>query len=295
MKDLAQTNSIAVKSVECFRTMLESQFKDLNRLLLAANSKISRKDAHSLRVLSRHLRATFAILEYLQGEEWAETFMNRLRQLTRALGGVRSCDVSEKMLADKLVALPEERGLLLQDSLSMLEKRRIKARREFMKDLKYYEVLKLAKVKKHEEILEEINLDNLDQAIERKEQKSSMRVLKSWHRFRQKTSLARLHALRIDLKKWRYLLEIKEKCLGLDLKETLSKIRFLQNHLGNIHDIEVLWDHLSQPDLKAVKRKTRTAWKELLSQLESEMDKKVAAFYNDGEQYLVQLLPLRSI
>ena len=107
--------------------------------------------------------------------------------------------------------------------------------------------------------------------------------------------MSRLHALRIDLKKWRYLLEIKEKCLGLDLKNVLPQLRSLQNHLGDIHDIEVLWDHLSQPDLQAVKKKTRSAWKELLDQLESEMDKKMADFYNEGEKYLVQLLPLRSL
>lgn len=294
MNEPAQA-SIEVKGADCFRKMLQTQFEGLHSQLLNVSSKISRKEVHSLRVLSRHLRASFAVLEYLQGNEWAETFMGRLRQLTRILGPVRSCDVSEKILRLRLASVAEANAALLQDALVMLEKRRKKTRRDFMRDLKRFEILKLGKVKKHREILDEIDLESLEKAVERKEQKASMRLLKSWHRFRQKTSMSRLHALRIDLKKWRYLLEIKEKCLGINLQNNLSQLRFLQNHLGDIHDIEVLWEHLSQPDLQAVKKKARSAWKELLAQLESEMDKKMADFYNEGEKYLVQLLPLRSI
>lgn len=288
---------IEKRSMDSFQKLLQSELQELSQSLLNLSVKSSRKEIHDLRVLTRRLRAVFAVMNSLEESEISWMFQKRLRKLTQVLGPVRSCDVCEKIVLERLPDTLADKAKAFEFVPLYLNENRKKLRSKLLKELKNDGLYKLSHEKLQKKVFEKSDLSNFGTALERKIKKSGMRLLKSWHHFRQKTSLSRLHEVRIDLKKWRYLLEIKKECLGVDLQEMLPEIRSLQDYLGNIHDLEVLQQSLNHKQLMklSIKNKQKRDWESFLGLLESETEKQVAEFYREGEKYLVHLLPLRSL
>jgi CHAD domain-containing protein len=52
-------------------------------------------------------------------------------------------------------------------------------------------------------------------------------------------SVAQLHALRIEFKKFRYSLEYFREILGTGVDKAISELKLLQDHLGELHDADV--------------------------------------------------------
>ena len=59
-------------------------------------------------------------------------------------------------------------------------------------------------------------------------------------------SILQLHALRIEFKRLRYTLEYFAEILGKELKQVVSEIKGMQDHLGDLHDAQVACQILSE-------------------------------------------------
>lgn len=287
-------------SVAFFRRMLEERLEKLAQLLSGLDAKSPRRHIHDLRVLSRRLRAAFSVLACIEMDEPAGLFRKKLRAITQNLGPVRSCDVSHKIFKRCLPPALKEAAQPLRFIEEFLEARRKELRRELLRDLKKAGAFKLAREKMRREALgalEGLSAPFLAKALERKARKVSLNVLKSWRHFCHKTTLARLHEVRIDLKKWRYLLELQHQCLGSTLADKLEPIKGLLKQMGDLHDLEVLLEELGgRPCAKAASAcGQKKAWTSFLALLESEIEKRTIEFYNEGQHKLSKLLPLRSL
>ncbi len=296
MKELAESH-LKSNEVERFQKLLEKSLDQLSASLPSLDLKSSRKHIHDLRILSRRLRAFSGVLVYIEKNEETAFFHKSLRDLTRILGAVRSCDVSHKIFKEKLDAELSKKAKELYFVEEYFQKERKKLRSQLLKDVAKYRLLKLTRIEFRRKLDVRLEVESFKKAIERRVRKASMNLLKSWRYFCHKTTLSRLHEVRIDLKKWRYLLELKEECLGANLKNVLEPLRKLQEHLGDIHDLEVLLNYLGKRPCQriAAKKKLKKEWADFLAHIESEIERKVTDFYNEGEHYLVQLLPMRSL
>ncbi len=296
MVDPAESQKV-IRAPEPFKQLLEEEFQSLSQFLASLDPKISRKEVHDLRVLSRRLRAALGLVIDLEKNKTNLFFLKCLKKMTQILGPVRSCDVSEKMLTLEGAGDLKSKIEPFKFAQEILKEKRKKLRKKMIKNFKRGEIFKLAQAGKQRKILGKLEMSQFEKALERKVYKAAVRLLKGWHRFKRNLSLSQLHQLRVDLKKWRYLIEIKEKCVGSDLQNLLQEVKTLQEHVGNIHDLEVLQEHLSTPAVlkKASQKKLKSELKDFLISLESEMQKQISQFYNEGEKVLVNLLPLRSL
>jgi len=287
-------------SVARFRAILEERMEQLAQLLSGLDAKAPRRQIHDLRVLSRRLRAAFSVLACIEMDEPAGLFRKKLRAITQNLGPVRSCDVSHKIFKRCLPPALREAAQPLRFIEELLESRRKELRRELLRDLKKAGAFKLAREKLRREALgalEGLSEPSLAKALERKARKVSLNLLKSWRHFCHKTTLARLHEVRIDLKKWRYLLELQHLCLGGPLEDKLEPIKDLLVQMGDLHDLEVLLEEIGGRSCAklASARGQKKAWTSFLALLESEIEKRTIEFYNEGRHKLAKLLPLRSL
>ena len=138
---------------------------------------------------------------------------------------------------------------------------------------------------------EEPSSDIFLKAILKKARCSGEDLLKAWKRFEKKTRLADLHEVRIDLKKWRYLLEIQSQYTASPDSAHLKKMKAAQDRLGRIHDVEVLHDLLKTAEIpkkyrnKKGPKELNRMKKELKSQLKTDLH----SFHRDGEKILLNL------
>lgn len=182
----------------------------------AAKKKLTPKELHKLRVLTRRLRSALWLIE--QGSVKDLSFAKvskQLRKLGRMLGARRQIDVLKKDAdAFRLHArgIKSKRRAAEQDLGDFL---RPKAQAKLCKKLRAV----LATLEKK---------PTIDLALPRQKLKTR---LTPWLKHPPRTQ-ARLHRLRIQMKKTRYALEA--------LGRPVSPIIELQDSLGRVHDLQVL-------------------------------------------------------
>src|SRR5262245_55081973 len=78
---------------EAGRTALLAEFIKVLEHEVGSRTGDDVEDVHQMRVSTRRIRSTFALLESYYRPKIAETFSNQLRKVARALGEVRDLDV----------------------------------------------------------------------------------------------------------------------------------------------------------------------------------------------------------
>ena len=64
-------------------------------------------------------------------------------------------------------------------------------------------------------------------------------ALRVYEPFLDNASMELLHQLRIDSKHFRYVLENLQEILGIESKNVLAEVKYIQNHLGDLNDANV--------------------------------------------------------
>ena len=64
-------------------------------------------------------------------------------------------------------------------------------------------------------------------------------ILRGYDEILKEAQLETLHALRIDVKRFRYLLEFVQEALGSTAKDVIKACVTVQDHLGNLNDADV--------------------------------------------------------
>lgn len=287
-------NWISDSTTRAFRELLEAQLGQFNSRLTALRPQSSNEEIHQLRVLTRRARATCQTLNAIHASDALDALYGNLRKVTRALGPIRALDVSH----ENLLGLSKKRvkkgeasyGFLIR----ALARRKTKLRKRMKKSFKKGKILHSMEMVPLNSFWNVLENEELSQGFGDQMEKSSQSVWEAWKQFQKSRDIADLHQTRIQLKKFRYLLEISSQCLSRPSEEYIKGVKKLQDRLGHIHDLEVLSFHLSHGSIKKRVRKKNKAKKKLyrglLHDLKTSIHQEVLQFHRQGEPLLQPLL-----
>lgn len=251
---------------------LRKRFSNLSNNINKLDSKSSRRSIHRLRVLSRRLRAMLAVLKVAPKKTRLKSEEKAVKKLTRALSPIRSLDVSAGLLEGRLRALSGPDRRPLQTAVPAIHKLRREARRDLAKtsrglraELGAPDLDKLKEVRFGARFLP---------ALRRELRSARSRAARRLREYRRAPDMHRLHEFRIALKKYRYLLEIHAEVLRSP-DPALRPLKALQDHIGAMHDLEVLRELLQDP--RVTRRIPKKASRRALVRFEAELASEVAA------------------
>jgi len=200
---------------------------------------------HQMRVLTRRLRAALALFSSVVRPP-RRAGRARLRWLARTLGRVRDLDVMTALLEDRHLAhLGGIEAARLEDLLAALKERRWRAQKKLAASLARGRFAKLRDAlrnfARHPRFVgrgdeEAMAARYLTDVIHRQARRVSA------HRgmVERAPEAADLHALRITVKRLRYVLDFHAEVCGIAFDEERRLTRLLQDCLGEIHDHDLL-------------------------------------------------------
>lgn len=203
---------------------------------------------HDMRVATRRMRAASRIFRPYFKAKRIKPFLKGLRRIGRALGRVRDLDVSlenanqyiQQLSKDEQSAIDPllEHWNQMQDDArtSMLAHLDSKRYQRFVDEFNTFLTTKGDGAKK-------IKIANPDtyrvyQAVPILIYKR-YGILRGYDEIIDKAELETLHALRIDVKRFRYLLEFVQEALGPSAKDVIQECVIVQDHLGELNDADV--------------------------------------------------------
>ncbi len=202
---------------------------------------------HRTRVASRRLRELLPVLELRAAT--ARKVARRLRRVTRRLGRLRELDVLATAIAELAAARPHE-----QHAIALLQADVERARDLARRDLASKDVASDAKkaAGKLAAALKDLEQRDLRLGRDRAWQWAlDARLARRAGAVAQAIEAAgsvylaeRLHTVRIALKKLRYAAELASEAAGRPDRQTLSVLKRAQAKLGQMHDLQVLIDHV---------------------------------------------------
>jgi CHAD domain-containing protein len=203
---------------------------------------------HDMRVATRRMRAAFEVFGSAFQTKALKPHLKGLRLTGRSLGKVRDLDVFMEKAQAYLEKLPEEQRSGLDPLLAHWQEIRNDARLEMLAHLD-----SLA----YQDFKQEFNLflstPGAGAAAVPAEEPSPNRVceiapvliytrlagVRAYNAYLEQASVERLHALRIEFKKFRYTLEFFREVLGDSAKVVIGEVKKLQDHLGDLNDAVV--------------------------------------------------------
>lgn len=281
--------------VSVFSRRVFRQWGELEKALCALDSSVSRRQIHDLRVLTRRLGASLEVLRTLSPKKKVLKKVKVVTALTRLLGPVRSTDVAHSDLKSRLFQMDPQKNSL-SAILPWFKRKRVKLRKKWVKKMKGKGIAGRIEGKGEFGFLSRIPAADLMTSLKHVAQKQRLRLLKSWKIFEKSGKIKEMHALRIDLKKWRYLAEIEAEILREPSEDFFAAVKEVQEHLGHIHDAEALSEFLESPSLRALAKKKhlRKELKKMKGLLKDQMRHGLVSFHREGEKVLLPLLQERS-
>jgi CHAD domain-containing protein len=255
---------------------------------------------HQMRVQVRRLRAALALFASVIRPP-RRAGRPRLRWLARTLGRVRDLDVVTALLEDR--HLPHLEGVeaaRLEDLLAALKERRWRAQRKLTASLERGRFAKL------EHALRDFARRPRFVSRGREEAMAARHLTEVIHREARRLSTHRgmterrpgaedLHALRIAIKRVRYVLEFHAETCGIAFDEERRLTRLLQDCLGEIHDHDVLLAWLggerSVPEPPVEASLFTGAWRVLPERLAADRARLERRFLRLRRQWLARTEP----
>ena len=237
-----------------YRYGLEALAKRLRQYRKAQSGDIhDREFVHELRVASRRARAAFALFEAFLPPDHAAIWRKALRRVTKQLGAARDLDVQLVFLETRQQLPPDETYPLLFSLSFRLRHQRAQLDRTINETLEECDpwLSDLERFLRHE--IEELPAVNEEPDVEMLEAvTASMR--EAWREVRRCESQAKRrdraedwHALRIAIKKYRYILELFKKVFAPDSDEPLAMLKKAQDELG-VHQDASTWIQLLEKE-----------------------------------------------
>ncbi|MFO1464614.1 MAG: CHAD domain-containing protein [bacterium] len=232
--------------------------------------KSRRRQIHQLRVQSRRLRAWFSLLKTQAAFSAWRRPAKGVKKLTGLLSPIRSLDVSDLRLQAELKKLPKPLKNKLKFCHQALRTWRREARQGLEK--KVQKVLRRSLVSIPKPNISSRVASSLPMVIEAGRTQATDRARRALADYQAEPCLAKLHRLRIQLKKLRYHLEIEQALTGRP-QTSLPVLKGLQDEVGILHDLEVLKGLLERkPVVRLAKQQgAEKEWREFLHRLELEI------------------------
>ena len=261
-EELLQTLTSQVQPVQPDDTMAEAGRKALLPEFLKvlkheAGSRTGAdiEDVHDMRVATRRIRSTLRLLDPYYKPKAIEPFNRQLRKTARALGVVRDLDVMINNLQKFAASLPAEHAVALQPVLARLDEERTAARADLNKALdkkSYRRFLKDfgAFLTKPGAGAQAIDPDAVQPVQVRHvlptliyEHLGSVRA---YDAVLEGAKPETLHALRIEFKRLRYAVTLFSDVMGSSIKNYVTEIKKMQDHLGVLNDATVAQERLTE-------------------------------------------------
>jgi len=220
---------------------------------------------HRMRVASRRLRAALPLFAPCFPEKKYQQWMQEIQRITRALGGARDTDVQiafltkiikkreARMHADDPGIAPSIRltGDIETALLSGLQKKRQKLQTAVVSTLEKLE---------NSGVIDDMRIFFNSQTMLAKSSRKRpspygiapvaasriarrLTILLSYERWvHNPDAIAEHHAIRIAAKKLRYTMEVYAPLYRLGLKKSLTRVKKIQEILGDLHDCDVWID-----------------------------------------------------
>jgi CHAD domain-containing protein len=206
------------------------------------------EELHDMRVATRRMRTAFEIFTPAFDEKTMQQFRTGLQRVGRALGAVRDMDVILDNGINYQMKIDEANRPYLDPLLNSwkqsIETKRLKLTKQlhsekyerFKREFNYFLQTSSGKVDK-EKIGNGANSrirDLVPVLIY-----SRYAAVREYESILPKASISDLHALRIEFKKLRYILEYFKEILGEEAGKAINEIKQYQDHLGELHDADV--------------------------------------------------------
>lgn len=235
-----------------YRCLLE-QF---NVVLAEESRALEGKDpegVHQMRVATRRIRAAFRTFKRVLPSDLINDFSGEFKWVADCLGAVRDLDVYLSKLDEYAANIPQKYAASLNRYEQYLVDQRQNARKQLLDCLSGERYRKLttafANVFQHK-------LSELSQAEFSRPSiaAAALRLIRKQHKVLRKNRRSitkhspdkELHALRIECKRLRYLFEFFEPFYGKELKNSIRRLRKLQQVLGDFQDACVATQRLTQ-------------------------------------------------
>lgn len=193
---------------------------------------------HKTRVASRRVREALPMLaDAVSSASWKKA-RRQTRRMTRALGRVRELDVGLDLLAN-LQAADEGQRLALERVAAIMVRDREALRLEMLDQLQAVRPNKLAR--KIAGLVGDLgNAAVWRQTLDRRLQSRVKRLRQAIDEAGELYEPARLHGVRLAVKKLRYVLELIRETGAQTAKPLVKTLKASQENLGRLHDVQVV-------------------------------------------------------
>ncbi|MGP8323497.1 MAG: CHAD domain-containing protein [Methanosarcinaceae archaeon] len=208
---------------------------------------------HDFRVAVRRTRSAISQIKYVFPEEKLEKFRQGFRQLSQSSNKLRDLDVYLQKKEEYFTMLPENLRLGLDTFFMDLKKQRDNEFRQFVKVLRSYFFKQLI-IDWKTFLISDVKYEDENDGykIPKNAEKPVIMLAKKFIRIRYKNIIKeaemidddspdeKLHSLRIQCKKLRYLLEFFTSLFPYDDTKILKKqIKKFQDNLGKFNDLSI--------------------------------------------------------
>lgn len=205
------------------------------------------EDVHQMRVATRRMRSAFILLEPYFKTKPTRPFVSGLRDVARALGAVRDLDVLLEDMGHQRQALDVNDAVNLQGAIDALKKRRRKARKKLVALLdsaSYRQFVKayaafLTKPGRGAKSPESATDPHQVRHVLPREIHAHLADVRAYDTVLDGAPPATIHALRIEFKRLRYVIDYFEDVLGASGTAYEKEIKRMQDLLGRYNDIDV--------------------------------------------------------
>ncbi|MCC7240499.1 MAG: CHAD domain-containing protein [Acidobacteria bacterium] len=230
----------------------------LDALPAAASGDVA--SVHRARVASRRLRAVLPVLAEAADSDVLDRARKHVRRITRVLGPIREIDVA-LVLLDEVGPFSKTAPRALARVRSHLMAERTSRRRAML------EVITPATLRTLEARLHVASRPRPSSSVDEAEVRGArQRAVRRARALIDEAQRAgglyvpeRLHAVRIAAKKLRYALEVERELTRSRAVARINRLKRLQDVLGEIHDFEILLQHVREVQVRLAGTDLRAA------------------------------------
>lgn len=202
------------------------------------------EDVHQMRVATRRMRSAFRLLEEYYKTKRTRPYASFLKQIAARLGAVRDIDVLIEDLEKQRPALDEAHQVTLQGTIDALDKKRRKARKKLVAllDSKDYRKFTaeyaafLTTPGRGASTADGATPHQVRHVLPR-EIHNHLADVRAYDTVLNEAEAPTLHALRIEFKRLRYIVDYFKDVLGNSGAEYVKSIKIMQDLLGRYNDI----------------------------------------------------------
>lgn len=233
---------------EAGRKIFRFYFAQMLSFEEGARSGVEIEDLHHMRVATRRMRAAFDVFGDAYKSQLIKPYIKGLRRTARVLGKVRDLDVFIDKAQKYLEALPEDQRQGLEPLLDVWYEQRDQARADL---IVYLDSDTYQRFKRKFNIFintpgvgvqlppHNVPQPNLVKEIAPILIYTRLAAARAFEPLLEDASIETLHALRIEMKKFRYTIEFFREVLGEEAFAIINEMKAMQDHLGALNDAKV--------------------------------------------------------